>query len=306
MSIIVPPQEREAVELGQIAAVPPRLARKRNLRRLIPRGRFGAAVIILFGVVAFGLVGPFLLRITDPLAIVGGLYDHPSASHWLGTDNFGRDVLAQLMYGTRSSLIVGLIAGTLAVCIGTVIGTTAGFRGGVVEESLMGVTNVVITIPSLVVLILLSIALNTRTFVTMGIVIGVISWPWTARAVRAQTSSLRTRQHVEVARISGARTPALILWEVIPYMLSYLCLAFVLQLASGILQEAALSLLGLGPSQGISLGLMLHWALLWESVRTGAWWAFVPPTLLLAAIAFGLLLLQTSLDEVFNPRLRRS
>jgi peptide/nickel transport system permease protein len=214
-------------------------------------------------------------------------------------------VLAQLMYGTRSSLIVGLIAGTLAVCIGTVIGTTAGFRGGVIEESLMGVTNVVITIPSLVVLILLSIALNTRTFVTMGIIIGIISWPWTARAVRAQTSSLRTRQHVEVARISGARTFGLIVWEVIPYMLSYLCLAFVLQLASGILQEAALSLLGLGPSQGISLGLMLHWALLWESVRTGAWWAFVPPTLLLAAIAFGLLLLQTSLDEVFNPRLRR-
>ena len=204
-----------------------------------------------------------------------------------------------------SWIIVGLIAGALAVTIGVLIGTVAGFRGGLVEEALMGLTNVVITIPSLVVLILLSIALNTRTFPIMGLIIGAISWTWTARAVRAQTSSLRSRQHVEVARISGASTLALIVWEVIPYMLSYLCLAFVLQLASGILQEAALSLLGLGPSQGISLGLMLHWALLWESVRTGAWWAFVPPTLLLAAIAFGLLLLQTSLDEVFNPRLRR-
>jgi peptide/nickel transport system permease protein len=139
----------------------------------------------------------------------------------------------------------------------------------------------------------------------MGIIIGITSWPWTARAVRAQASSLRTRPHVDVARLSGAGTLSLIATEVLPYMLSYLVMAFVLQLAAGILQEAALSLLGLGASQGISLGIMLHWALLWESVRTGAWWAFIPPTLLLTAISFGLLLLQTSLDEVFNPRLRR-
>ena len=301
MSVIVP-QEREAVELG-LPTLPRRTGR--SVRQLLPRGRLAISVVLLFSVVAFGVLGPIVARIGDPLAIVGGLYDHPSGAHWLGTDNFGRDVLAQLMYGTRSSLTVGLIAGALAVTIGVLIGTVAGFRGGLVEEALMGLTNVVITIPSLVVLILLSIALNTRTFPIMGLIIGAISWTWTARAVRAQTSSLRSRQHVEVARISGASTLALIVWEVIPYMLSYLCLAFVLKLASGILQEAALSLLGLGPSQGISLGLMLHWALLWESVRTGAWWAFVPPTLLLAAIAFGLLLLQTSLDEVFNPRLRR-
>ena len=301
MSVIVP-QEREAVELG-LPTLPRRTGR--SVRQLLPRGRLAISVVLLFSVVAFGVLGPIVARIGDPLAIVGGLYDHPSGAHWLGTDNFGRDVLAQLMYGTRSSLTVVLITGALAVTIGVLIGTVAGFRGGLVEEALMGLTNVVITIPSLVVLILLSIALNTRTFPIMGLIIGAISWTWTARAVRAQTSSLRSRQHVEVARISGASTLALIVWEVIPYMLSYLCLAFVLQLASGILQEAALSLLGLGPSQGISLGLMLHWALLWESVRTGAWWAFVPPTLLLAAIAFGLLLLQTSLDEVFNPRLRR-
>jgi peptide/nickel transport system permease protein len=224
----------------------------------------------------------------------------------LGTDNFGRDVLVQLMYGTRSSLMVGFVAGTIAVLIGVGVGSLAGFRAGYTEEALMGATNVVISIPSIVVLILLSIAVGSRSLLTMGVIIGITSWPWTARAVRAQTSSLRTRAHVDVARISGAGTFQLIFWEILPYMLSYLCLAFVLQLAAGILQEAALSLLGLGPSQGVSLGIMLHWALLWESVRTGAWWAFVPPTLLLTLISFGLLLLQTSLDEVFNPRLRRS
>jgi peptide/nickel transport system permease protein len=98
---------------------------------------------------------------------------------------------------------------------------------------------------------------------------------------------------------------ALIFGEIVPYMLSYVVMAFVLQLSAGILQEAALSMLGLGPNNVISLGIMLHWALLWESVRTGAWWAFVPPTLFLTLIAFLLLLLQASIDEIFNPRLRR-
>ena len=170
----------------------------------------------------------------------------------------------------------------------------------------MGITNVVITIPSIVILILLSIAISSHSIVAMGLIIGVTSWPWTARAVRAQTSSLRTREHVDVARLSGARSLGLILWEIIPYMLSYIVMAFVLQLSSGILQEASLSMLGLGPSQVISLGVMLHWALLWESVRTGAWWAFVPPTVFLTLIAFSLLLLQSSVDAIFNPRLRKT
>jgi peptide/nickel transport system permease protein len=286
--------------------IPTRPSRSQLLRRLTPSGRLAFSLMLLGGVVVFAVFGPIVLHASDPLKIVGGLYDEPSALHWLGTDNFGRDVLVQLMYGTRSSLMVGLIAGTVAVLIGVGIGSLAGFRGGYTEESLMGATNVVVSIPSIVVLILLSIAVSTRSLLTMGLIIGITSWPWTARAVRAQTSSLRTRAHVDVARITGDGTLTLIFWEVLPYMLSYLCLAFVLQLAAGILQEAALSLLGLGASQGVSLGIMLHWALLWESVRTGAWWAFVPPTILLTLISFGLLLLQTSLDEVFNPRLRRS
>jgi peptide/nickel transport system permease protein len=301
MSVILP-QQRANLSLEVVSPARAQLSR---LRRLLPSGRFGVSVVMLIAIFGFAIFGPFVSGSHDPLAIIGGLYDEPSATNWLGTDNFGHDVYTQLMYGTRSSLIVGLIAGVVAVGIGVVIGTVAGFRGGLLEELLMGITNVVITIPSIVVLILLSVAIATRSFVTMGLIIGVTSWPWTARAVRAQTSSLRTRPHVDVARISGANTAVLILREVIPYMLSYLCLAFVLQLASGILQEAALSLLGLGANEGVSLGIMLHWALLWESVRTGAWWAFVPPTLLLSAIAFSLLLLQTSLDEVFNPRLKR-
>ena len=267
--------------------------------------RFYVAVGIVAAIVLFGFLGPLIFTGHTPSSVVGGLYDHPSGHAWLGTDNLGHDVFTNLMYGTRTSLVIGLIAGAITTLIGVVIGTVAGYRGGVLEEALMGFTNVVLAIPAIVVLILISVALNSRSAVGMAIVIAVTSWPWTARAVRAQTASVRTREHLDVARLSGAGTVSMIIYDVIPYMLSYICMAFVLQVSSAILNEAALSLLGLGPSNGVSLGIMLHWALAWESVRSGVWWAFVPPTLLLTLIVFALLMVQSSLDEVFNPRLRR-
>ncbi|HVO43581.1 MAG TPA: ABC transporter permease [Aggregatilineales bacterium] len=271
-------------------------------------GRFLFSLILFLLIAGFGFLGPILTNQPEALVQVpgGGLYDPPSSAAILGTDNFGRDVFVQLMYGTRSSLIVGAIAGGIATVIGLIIGTVAGYVGGSVEELLMTITNVIVTIPSIVILILLSIAIKQRTIEVMGLIIGITSWPWTARAVRAQASSLRTREHVDIARLSGAGTVSLIVSEIIPFMLSYVVMAFVLQLSSGILTEAALSLLGLGPVGGVSLGIMLQWALLWESVRTGAWWAFVPPTLLLTLIAFSLLLIQSSIDEIFNPRLRKA
>ena len=304
MSAVIPQQRRMPWHGTMLGGA---FGHMRSFVEALPSGRFAFSVALLTVIVAFAFLGPAIFDKQDPLKIVGLLYDKPSSEAWLGTDNFGRDVFAQLMHGIRTSLVIGVIAGGVATGIGVAIGTLAGFRGGFLEEALMGITNIVITIPSIVVLILLSIAVGSRSIVTLGLIIGVTSWPWTARAVRAQTSSLRTREHVDVARLWGAGTVSLILWEIIPFMLSYIFMAFVLQLASGILQEAALSMLGLGPAgETISLGVMLHWSLLWESVRTGAWWAFVPPTIMLTLIAFALLLLQSSLDEVFNPRLRRS
>ncbi|MCS7295873.1 MAG: hypothetical protein NZ761_10815, partial [Dehalococcoidia bacterium] len=110
--------------------------------------RFWISIGLLGAILVFGLLGPIVLGKRDPLRIVGGLYDPPSSKVWLGTDNFGRDVFTQLMYGTRTSLTIGLIAGAVATAIGVVIGTISGFRGGMLEEALMGITNVVITIPS--------------------------------------------------------------------------------------------------------------------------------------------------------------
>ena len=271
---------------------------------LTPRFWFAAGLVIFTLVV--GLLGPLIIH-TDPDAVIGGLYDHPAGAlrMLLGTDNEGQSVIANLVYGTRTSLLVGLVAGLIASTIGLTLGLIAGYQGGWLDDLISGLTNVALAIPSIVLVILLGIALNNRSSLSLALIIGITSWPWMARAVRAQSTSIRSREHIDVARLSGASWLSILTRDVLPYLLSYVVMAFVLQVSGAILAEAALSLLGLGPSGTTSLGVMLYWALQWGSIRTGAWWAFLPPTVMLTLIAFSLLLLQSSLDEVFNPRLRR-
>ncbi|MDQ5856123.1 MAG: ABC transporter permease [Actinomycetota bacterium] len=275
-----------------------------SLRGLTPRFWF-AAVLVVFTVLV-GVIGPMLVN-TNPDATVGGLYDRPRCCGVLilGTDNEGQSVIANLVYGTRTSLIVGLLAGLIATVIGLLVGLVAGYRGGWIDDLLTAITNVGLAIPAIVVIILVSVSLPRRNIYTLALVIGLTAWFWVARSVRAQASSIRTREHIDVARLSGAGFWSILIRDVLPYLLSYVVMAAVLQVSSAILFESTLSLLGLGPSNATSLGTMLYWAIAWGSVRTGAWWAFMPPTLMLTLIVFGLLLLQSSLNEVFNPRLRR-
>jgi peptide/nickel transport system permease protein len=272
---------------------------------LTPRFWFAAALVAF--TLLLGLVGPFVVG-TDPNTVIGGLYDRPNGSSvgmWLGTDNEGQSVMSNLVYGIRTSLWVGLLAGAVATLIGVLIGLISGYVGGVLDDILSGITNIALAIPTLIVIILVSVALNQRSPTILALVIGFTAWPWLARAVRAQSTSVRTREHIDVAKLSGARSISILAWDVLPYLLSYVVMAFVLQVSAAILFEATLSLLGLGPSGSVSLGIMLYWAIAWGSVRTGAWWAFLPPTIMLSIVAFSLLLLQSSLDELFNPRLRR-
>ena len=269
--------------------------------------RFWVAVALIVGTLMLGIFGPFIVG-TDPNEVIGGLYDPPQSSPiamWLGTDNEGQSVLANLVYGIRTSLWVGLVAGFVATIVGVIIGLISGYVGGTLDDLLSGLTNIMLAIPTLIVIILVSVALQSRSPTILALVIGFTAWPWLARAVRAQSSSVRTRDHIDVAKLSGARSATILAWDVLPYLLSYVVMAFVLQVSAAILFEATLSLLGLGPSGTTSLGIMLYWAIAWGSIRTGAWWAFMPPTIMLSIVSFSLLLLQSSLDEVFNPRLRR-
>jgi peptide/nickel transport system permease protein len=226
------------------------------------------------------------------------------ALHVLGTDNFGRDVLAELVAGTRTSLIIGFIAGAIATIIGLTVGLVAGYSGGMTDNLLSTITNIFIVIPSFVILVLISVSISSRNFLTTALVIGITSWPWTARSVRAQTTSLRNRDHVNLSKLSGHSMPRIIIKDILPYLGSYVMMAFILQVASGILAEASLSMLGLGPQNVASLGLMMNWAMTFSALSVGAWWAFLPVVLMIALITFSLNLINSGLDQIFNPQIR--
>ena len=230
--------------------------------------------------------------------------DAPLELHLLGTDNFGRDMMAQLVAGTKTSLLIGVVAGSIATLIGLLIGLLAGYTGGHLDNFLASVTNLFLVIPSFVILILVSVSIDSRSFITTGIIIGFTSWPWTARAVRSQTTSLRNRDHVNLSKLSGHSMPRIILRDIIPYIASYVVMAFILQVASGILMEASISMLGLGPRNVATLGLMMHWAGSFNALFNGNWWAFLPMVLMISLITFSLNLMNSGLDQIFNPQIR--
>ena len=226
----------------------------------------------------------------------------------LGTDNFGRDVLTELVKAAGVSLQMGLVAGFVATLIGLVLGLAAGYIGGLTDDLIMFITNLFTVIPSFVLLILISFSIgqDKRGAFTIAVVIGFTSWVWTARAVRSQVMSLRNRDHVNLSKISGHSIPHIILTDILPYVASYVVMAFILQIASGILAEAQLSILGLGPrtTEVPTLGLMMNWALIYQAQILGKWWAYLPVLVTIALITFSMNLMNTGLDQVFNPALR--
>ena len=208
---------------------------------------------------------------------------------WLGTDNFGRDVLTELIYAIGTSLRIGLIAGVVATFIGLVFGLLAGFLGGIADDLIMFITNLFTVIPSFIILILISYSVGqqARGIAMVAVIIGLTSWPWTARSVRSQVISLSNRDHVNMSKLSGHGL-------------------FILQISSGILAEAQLSMLGLGPAttKTATLGLMMNWAMTYTAHLNGSWWAYFPVILAIALISFSLNLMNTGMDQVFNPTLR--
>ena len=228
----------------------------------------------------------------------------------LGTDGFGRDMLTQLLSAVLNSLRLGLIAGLVATSIGLTFGLVSGYVGGFVDDAILFITNLFTVIPGFILLILISYALGPagRGINIVAFVIGVTAWPWTCRSVRSQVLSLRNRDHVNLSKLSGHSMPKIIIKDILPYVASYVVMALILQISSAILAETMLSMLGLGPNTAevATLGLMMQWAQWLSAWQLGAWWAFIPVLLAIALIAFSLNLMNTGLDQIFNPQLRDS
>jgi peptide/nickel transport system permease protein len=261
---------------------------------------FGLSLEALFVVAA--LIGPVL----SPHNFTDYFLPHqaPSAAHWLGTDYFGHDVFAQLVNGLRESYLVGALGALCAAAVGMALGFTAGYRGGLLDEVLQMVTNIMVMIPSLVLLIVIGAYLKTRGALFEGVFIGLTTWPWVARAVRAQTFTLRSREYIDLAKLSGRRPFRIVISDIAPNMASYLFLVVVLLYGSSMLLAANYDFLGLGPTNAISLGTMMNQSMLWSALLLHTWWWFVPPGVVLTGMVAALLIANVGLDEIFNPKLR--
>jgi peptide/nickel transport system permease protein len=266
---------------------------------------FVVGFVLFVGTLLIAALGPVLSKY-DETTRVGLPYLPPSSEHLLGTDHMGMDMVAMLIAGLQSSLYVGFLAGVVATVLGTLIGVYGGYKGGWLDDFLTAATNLFLVIPTLIVLILLSSSLEEgRSLTLIALLIGCTTWTWSARAVRAQSASLRARDHVSLARINGYGTLEIVLLHILPYLLSYIFMVFILQTATGILSEAGISLLGLGPYDSVSLGKILNDAKTNEALGDGAWWAFMPAMVLVTLIAFSLYIINTAMEGVFNPRLRK-
>ncbi|WP_433700052.1 ABC transporter permease [Nocardiopsis sp. CA-288880] len=266
-----------------------------------PKLLIGLGIVLAF--LMLGLIGPLFVD-HGPNEYVGPQSQPPSGEFWLGTTSFGQDIWAQFVFGIRTTFLIGVFGGGIAFVIGTAVGFIAGYKGGIVDEILNMLTNVVLVLPAMVVLIVAIAYLDARGVFVQGLFIGLTSWPWAARAVRSQALTLATRDYVDLARLSGRRTGKIITTEIAPNMSSYLVMSFILLFGGAILIAAGLDFIGLGPSDGVSLGLMLESAVAWSALQFGMWWWFVPPGLGITVIVSSLYILNVGLDEVFNPKLR--
>ncbi|GLX94951.1 ABC transporter permease [Herbidospora sp. NBRC 101105] len=268
----------------------------RNTKLLVGAG----IILVLLGI---GVIGPFFID-KPPTEYVGMQMQPPGGEYWLGTNTFGQDLWAQFVHGLRTTFLVGALGGGIAAVIGMVVGFLAGYKGGWIDEILNMLTNIVLVLPTLAVLFILNAYIGVRSAGMQALFVGLTQWPWAARSIRAQTFSLRGRDFVDLARLSGVGSGRIIMREIAPNMSSYLLLTFILLFGGSILIASSLDFIGLGPTDAVSLGLMLQQAHQWSAMHLGLWWWFVPPGAGITLIVGALYVANVGLDEVFNPKLR--
>ncbi len=273
-------------------------------RRLPLKAKAGAILLGFF--VLAGIIGPEVAPY-DPSYQnpAPSLELHPpDAAHLLGTTQTGQDVLSQLLIGIRMTLELALMVGVVATALAVIVGVAAAFLGGLWDELLSLVSNVFLVIPSLPLLILLLDYLPQKGQTATIIVLSGLGWPWGARVIRAQTLAIRGRDFVAATRETGERTWRILAVEIVPNEVSLIAANFVNTVLYAIGTSVALAFIGLANLSSWSLGTMLYWAQSQQALQLGAWWWFVPPGLAVALMGTALVLLNTGIDELGNPRLR--
>ena len=263
--------------------------------------------LLLLALVLFVGIGSFLVDTENARSLSVPTLRPPSWDYPFGTDRTGRDLFAVMVVGTPLTLRIGFIAGFLGVGIGAVLAFTAAFYRGLTDTLIRSVADVGLTVPSLLVLILIAVSIRgSLTVNQMALIVASLAWLNPTRTIRAQVLTLRERGYVELAAMSGMSGPEIIFRELMPNLMPYMAATLVSSVSSAILASIGLEVLGLGPMDAPTLGMTLYWVNFYAAMINGWWWWWVPPIVIIVIVFLGLFFVTVGLDEIANPRLRKS
>ena len=271
-------------------------------------GKIGLVLLIFFALMALSsFIPPKIDPMYEPMAGVDPEISQataPSMRHWLGTDFIGRDLLSQLLAGARVAFMVGISAAFISVFLGTAIGMIAGYTGKFTDTLLMRLADIIMVMPSLLVLLMLSALFSKLSIWFIVLFIALFRWPGVSRVIRSQTLSLRHRPFIEAARVAGASHLRIIFRHIMPNVLPLSFLYMTFQVTSAIIIEAALAFLGFGDPSTVSWGMMLQWVWKTGHMFKAPYW-LLPPGICISLITLSFYMLGRAMDEVLDPRLRK-
>jgi peptide/nickel transport system permease protein len=271
-------------------------------------GKIGLSLLVLFAVMAFcSFIPPWIDPMYHPMTGVDpeiSVSVGPSATHWLGTDFMGRDLLSQLLAGARVAFMVGISAAFMSVFLGTAIGMTAGYMGKFVDTVLMRLADMIMVMPTLLFVLMMAALFGQLSIWAIVMIIALFRWPGVSRVIRAQTLSLKHRPFIEAAKVAGASHMRIIIRHIMPNVLPLAFLYMTFRVTSAIVIEAALAFLGFGDPATVSWGMMLQWVWKTGHMFKAPYW-LLPPGLCISLITLSFYMLGRALDEVLDPRLRK-
>lgn len=271
-------------------------------------GKIGLTLLILFALMALcSFIPPWISPMYDPMTGVDPEISYsvgPSWRHWLGTDFMGRDILSQLLAGARVAFMVGVSAAVMSIFLGTAIGMVAGYMGRLLDTLLMRLADMIMVMPTLLVVLILSSVFGQLNIWTIVVIIALFRWPGVSRIIRGQTLSLKQRSFVEAAKVAGASHLRIIIRHIMPNVLPLAFLFMTFRVTSAIIIEAALAFLGFGDPGTVSWGMMLQWVWKTGHMFKAPYW-LLPPGICISLITLSFYMLGRAMDEVLDPRLRR-
>lgn len=268
-----------------------------------PMGFIGVLVLTIFGLLA--IFGPLITPYDVKVQNLEQRFLMPSKEYWLGTDGKGIDIFSELLYGARTSMLVGTVSAIIASVLGAIVGLYSGYVGGWKDEVVMRLNDIVLSIPWLVLMIIVAAFVGKIDLTGIILIIGLTGWSYTARMVRAQVLSVKERQYVERARAIGSSEMSIIRRHIFPNTFPLIFANTILTVAVSILSESTLSFLGMRPSNEVTWGTMLSFAAEASAFQTGRQWWILAPGLCIVVVVLGFTLLGYALDEILNPKLRR-